>query len=93
MTRNEYNHIDAFYKKHYNLAMKGHIWLSPRAIREIPNPSDTATRWAREKRDIYLKPVKIRPEDEYFYISCVYNGLIKIHRKYVKSTMLFHYNY
>jgi len=93
MTSKEFTHIREFYGKHYNLQMRGHVWLFPQAVKQIPAASSNVKEWARKNDKIYLKPTKMRVDGNYIKIMCAYNGVMLIDRKYIKSILLFHYNY
>jgi hypothetical protein len=93
MTSKEFARIREFYGTHYNLQMRGHVWLSPHAVKQIPSASSTVKDWARQRKDIYLKPTKMRVDGNYIKIMCAFNGTMLVERKYIKSVRLFHYNY
>jgi hypothetical protein len=93
MTSKEFVRITEFYKKHYNLAMRGHVWLFPHTVNEMPCPSHNAKIQAGLSKAIYLKPKMMRITGNYFRIQDPYNGVMNIHRKWVQSVLLKHYNH
>jgi hypothetical protein len=93
MTSKEFVRISEFYTKHNNLHMRGHVWLFPQAINEMPHPAHKAKVQAGLSNPIYLQPKLMRISGDYFRIQDPYNGVMNIHRKWVRSILLKHYNY
>lgn len=93
MTSKEFIAIREFYGKYNNIQTRGHVWLAPQAIKQMNAASATVKEWARKRSDIYLKPTKMRLDGNCLKIMCAYNGVMLIHRKYIKSMLLYHYNY
>jgi len=93
MTSKEFVRIREFYGNHFNLQMRGHIWLSPQAAKHMPTKSATVREWSRKRYDIYLKPTKMRIDGNSIKIMDAYNGIMLIDRRYIKAMLLFNYNY
>jgi hypothetical protein len=93
MTSKEFAIIREFYGTHYNLNMRGHVWLFPQAIKRMHTASDVAKAWARKNASIYIKPTKMRVDGNHVRIMCSQNGVFLVHRRYIKSMLLFNYNY
>lgn len=93
MTSKEYTAIREFYGKHSNLRMYGHVWLHPKAIKHIRNPSDSLKLWARKKKSLYLHPKMMRVDGNNLRMYDQFSGLISIDRRWIKTVLLYHYNH
>lgn len=93
MTSKEFAHIREFYGTHYNLAMRGHIWLFPKAIKHMKKASDVTKSWAKQKKAIYIRPKTMRISGDNLRICCPFSGFMEVPRKWIKCVKLNHYNY